>query len=680
MPGRSNVKEQKLAYHTTLNKAICRMIEYNIELMGGKLDYPLENDKESQYNVKKTNKKSRTSGSVYKRKPLNDNGVMSRKKKSREMDSVGNRNPLYTKGVRSRKKTQTGGVGSSEGSESDGSRGSRSGDGSRRRISGDGSRRRRSGDGTRSRSRTPSRGRRGHDDYRVPEMGVNVRTAWDIGITIGIMSLIMGLGKNVLLKTLLPHIVRGLEYVYGIDPEHRDRSLAHLGIPMPCSGSGYFRNMLLTGIGFQEHTCEDIDRMYTAAFRDEIGRFVRTVSLITGSTDVDMSYIVQGINALVFALILESVRRVPVYARIASRAPVTMGRVVGRTITTGTRMTGNVLASIGRTGYNTTYQGTCLATRMMFWLVDLTFLLDRNSELYQEGSRRFIAHRGFLQFCKASAHFTIDQFKRLYKLIKRNLSSAPVATAEFGTAPEERAALEGFQQMHEGEREFQWDPETEGLGLAHPLNANDLPGEEWIYNALSTGEAHPLGFKRLDRDSVLRGDNTDTSGISSEERLATRSPQSSPRERVATRSPQSSPRERVATRSPQSSPRERVATPTPQSLSRERSATKQPRSSPRDRPETKKPRSSRRDRVPTKGKGALDELATQILRDPQVIKLFDLGPFIRSRLSASTQEFTIEEQERIVETVIENLSTNTDPSEEDIIAEISDVVMKHNRT
>jgi hypothetical protein len=477
-------------------------------------------------------------------------------------------------------------------------------------------------------------------------MGANLRTAWDIGITIGIMSLIMGLGKNVLLKTLLPHIVRGLEYVYGIDPEDRDRSLAHRGFPIPCSGSGYLRNMLLTGIGFQEHTCEDIDRMYTAAFRDEIGRFVRTVSLITGSTDVDMSYIVQGINALVFALILESVRRVPVYARVASRAPLTMGRVVGRTITTGTRMTGNAIASIGRTGYNTTYQGTCLAKGMMFWLVDLTFLLDRNSELYQEGSRRFIAHRGFLQFCKATAHFTIDQFKRLYKLIKRNPSSAPVATAEFGTTPEERAALEGFQQMHEGAGDFfQWNPETEELGshqgvLERPIDVSDLPDGKLLKAALTTDPNDPLGFDRLEDDIVLRGDNTGTSGISSEERVATNQPHPSPRERVTTKQPRSSPRDREATK---------------------RSRSSQP--SPRDRAATKRP---------------LEELAKQIRRDPQGIKLFDLGPFIRSRLSASTQEYTMDDQERIVETVIRNLSTNTDPSEQDIIAEISDVVMKHN--
>ena len=656
MPGRSNVKERKLAYHTTLNKAICRMIEYNIELMGGKLDYPLEKDKKSQYNGKKTNKKSRKSGSVYKRNPLKDIGVMSRKKKSIEMDSVGKHNPLNAKGVRSRKKTQTGGVGSSQGSESpesDGSRGRRSGDGSRGRRSVDGSRGSSRDRHHRNRSRTPSRGRRGHDDYRVPEMGVNVRTAWDIGITIGIMSLIMGLGKNVLLKTLLPYIVRGLEYVYGIDPEHRDRSLAHLGFPRPCAGSGYLRNMLLTGIGFQEHTCEDIDRMYTAAFRDEIGRFVRTVSLITGSNDVDMSYIVQGINALVFAIILESVRRVPVYARIAGRVPLTMGRVVGSTISTGTRMTGSTIATIGRTGYNTAYQGTCLATRMMFWLVDLTFLLDTNSELYQEGSRRFIAHRGFVQFCKAGAHFTVDQFKRLYKLIKRNLSSAPVATAEFGTTPEEMVALGGLRQMHEGAVEFyRWNPETEEIGSeteeigsqerlpqgVHPrlpqgvltrqigvsdlpeIDVSDLPDGKLLEAALTTGPDDQLRFKGLEYDRILkRGDNTDPSERSGRKRLVLRKSLEQ-----LHRPSHPSPRERVATKKP------------------------------------------------------LDELAKQILEDPRVVKKFDLREFVMRKMLDTTQQFTMDEQERLANTVIRNLRTNTDPSEEDIIAEINDVVMEHN--
>ena len=618
MPKRTDVKERKLAYHTMLNNAICRMIESNIELMGGKLDYPLGKGKKSHYSVKKTKNNSKKGVSVDKRNHLNANGLMSRKKKSKKRASGYKRNPLNANGVMSRKKKQTGGIGSSDGSESPES------DGSRGRRSGDGSRGRRSGDGSRSRSRTPRRDTRDDDDYRVPEMGVNLRTAWDIGITIGIMSLIMGLGKNVLLKTLLPHIVKGLEYGYGIDPEDRDRSFAQAGIPTPCSGSGYLRNMLLTGIGFQEHTCEDIDRMYTAAFRDEIGRFVRTVSLITGSTDVDMSYIVQGINALVFALILESVRRVPVYTRVASRAPLTMGRVVGRTITTGTRMTGNVLSSIGRTGYNTTYQGTCLATRMMLWLVDIPFLLDTNSELYELGSRRFIAQRGFLRFCCATAHFTVDQFKRLYRLIKRNPSSALVVTdtSEFGAVQGEGDALDALIQMHEGFDDFDELRQDDDLGLpprlsqgvhprlsqgvlAHQIDVSDLPDQAWIDNVFENDPDGMFGFNELENDPVLAEDTESSSKNS------------------------------------------RPYHPSPRTSS------------------TKRP---------------LKELAEQILEDPRLVKKFDLREFILRKLLDSAQRFTIDEQERLVDTIIRNLSTNTDPSEQDIIAEINDVLMKHNRT
>jgi hypothetical protein len=604
MPKRTDVKERKLAYHTMLNNAICRMIESNIELMTGKSDHVVGKGKQTRHRGKITKKKSRRRSSGSKRKSSKAKGVRSRKKSKRMKGGVGRQR-------RSNPPPDDAGEQSSEDRDEypDGrDRRSRSVD--RRR---------------RSRSQSPPRDTRDDDDdYRVPEMGVNVRTAWDIGVTIGIMSLIMGVGKNVLLKTLLPHIVRGLEYGYGIDPEDRDRSFAQAGFPTPCSGSGYLRNMLLTGIGFQEHTCEDIDRMYTAAFRDEIGRFVRTVSLITGSTDVDMSYIVQGINALVFALILESVRRVPVYARIASRAPLTMGRVVGRTITTGTRMTGNVLASIGRTGYNTTYQGACLATRMMLWLVDIPFLLDTNSELYELGSRRFIAQRGFLRFCCATTHFTVDQFKRLYKLIKRNSSSAPVVTnaSEFGAAQEEMDALDALIQMHDGFDDFDELRQDDDLGLpprlsqgVHPrlsqgvlarqIDVSDLPDQAWIDNVFENDPDGMFGFNELENDPVLAED----------------------------------------TRSP--SKNSRPSHPSPRT-----SATKRP----------------------------LKELAEQILEDPRLVKKFDLREFIMRKLLDSAQRFTIEEQEMLVDTIIRNLRIHTDPSEEVIIAEINDVVMKHNST
>lgn len=571
------------------------MIEYNIELMTGKSDHVVGKGKKTRHNGKITKKKSRRRSSGKNRKSSKAKGVLSNKKSKRMKG-----------GVRRQRRDapppdDAGEQSSDDMDENPVDRDNRSRSGDRRH---------------RSRSRSPRRDTRVDDDYRVPEMGVNLRTAWDIGITIGIMSLIMGLGKNVLLKTLLPHIVRGLEYGYGIDPEDRDRSFAQAGIPTPCSGSGYLRNMLLTGIGFQEHTCEDIDRMYTAAFRDEIGRFVRTVSLITGSTDVDMSYIVQGINALVFALILESVRRVPVYARIASRVPVTMGRVVGRTITTGTRMTGNVLASIGRTGYNTTYQGACLATRMMFWLVDIPFLLDTNSELYQLGSRRFIAQRGFLRFCCATTHFTVDQFKRMYRLIKRNPSSALVVTdtSEFGAAQEEMDALDALIQMHDGFDDFDELHQDDDIGLpprlsqgvlARQVDVSDLPDKAWIDEVFENDPDGMFGFNELENDPVLAevtGSHSKTS---------------------------------------------RPSHPSPRT-----SATKRP----------------------------LKELAEQIRKDPRMVKKFDLREFILRKLLDSAQRFTIEEQERLVGTVIRNLSTNTDPSEEDIIAEISDVVMKHNRT
>ena len=177
--------------------------------------------------------------------------------------------------------------------------------------------------------------------------------------------------------------------------------------------------------------------------------------------------------------------------------------------------------------------------------------------------------------------------------------------------------------------------------MGRPMDVSDLPAGKLLKAALTTDPNDPLRFTRLEDDIVLRGTNTGTSGISGEERVATR-PHPSPRERVTTKQP----------RSPDSSPRDLSAT--------KRSRPSQP--SPIDGVATKQP---------------LRELAKQLGRDPQGIKLFDLGPFIRSRLLALAQEFTMDEQESIVETVIRNLRTKTDPSEEDIMGEINDVVMEH---
>ena len=79
-------------------------------------------------------------------------------------------------------------------------------------------------------------------------------------------------------------------------------------------------------------------------------------------------------------------------------------------------------------------------------------------------------------------------------------------------------------------------------------------------------------------------------------------------------------------------------------------------------------------------KRPLKELAEQILEDPRLVKKFDLREFIMRKLLDSAQRFTIEEQEMLVDTIIRNLRIHTDPSEEVIIAEINDVVMKHNST